>query len=76
LRAAAVPTALRHGPDSQNLNRLQPEEPRSGRFGERIFEVIETQSARLEDVEGIGPKRRKRIKEAWAQQKVIRQIMA
>jgi hypothetical protein len=75
LRAAAVPTLPRHGPDSRNLNRLQPEEPRSGRFGERIFDVIETQSARLEDVEGIGPKRRKRIKEAWAEQKVIRQFM-
>ena len=45
------------------------------KFGEQIFEVIETQSARLEELEGIGPKRRKRIKEAWAEQKVIRQIM-
>jgi exodeoxyribonuclease V alpha subunit len=44
-------------------------------FGENIFDVIETQSGRLEDVAGIGPKRRKRIKQAWAEQKVIRQIM-
>jgi exodeoxyribonuclease V alpha subunit len=44
-------------------------------FGEKIFDVIETQSARLEDVDGIGPKRRKRIKDAWAEQKVIRNIM-
>ena len=44
-------------------------------FGETIFDVIETASARLEQVEGIGPKRRKRIKEAWAEQKVIREIM-
>ena len=44
-------------------------------FGERIFDTIEQESARLEDVEGIGPKRRRRIKEAWAEQKVIRQIM-
>ena len=44
-------------------------------FGEKIFEIIEHESARLEDVDGIGPKRRKRIKEAWAEQKVIRQIM-
>ena len=44
-------------------------------FGEAIFEVIETASARLERVDGIGPKRRRRIKEAWAEQKVIRQIM-
>ena len=45
------------------------------RFGEQIFTVIETESARLEELDGIGPKRRKRIKEAWAEQKVIRQIM-
>jgi exodeoxyribonuclease V alpha subunit len=45
------------------------------KFGEQIFDVIEQASARLEDVEGIGPKRRVRIKEAWAEQKVIRQIM-
>ena len=46
-----------------------------GKFGERIFDIIEHESARLEDVDGIGPKRRQRIKEAWAEQKVIRQIM-
>lgn len=46
-----------------------------GRFGEKIFDIIETQSARLEELDGIGPKRRKRIKDAWAEQKVIRQIM-
>ena len=45
------------------------------KFGEQIFDIIETQSARLEEVEGIGPKRRRKIKEAWAEQKVIRQIM-
>jgi exodeoxyribonuclease V alpha subunit len=45
------------------------------RFGEQIFDVIETQSARLEELDGIGPKRRKLIKDAWAGQKVIRQIM-
>jgi exodeoxyribonuclease V alpha subunit len=45
------------------------------RFGEKIFDIIETESARLESVDGIGPKRRKRIKEAWAEQKVIRDIM-
>jgi exodeoxyribonuclease V alpha subunit len=44
-------------------------------FGEGVFDVIEKTSARLEDVDGIGPKRRKRIKEAWDQQKVIREIM-
>ena len=46
-----------------------------GKFGEQIFEIIENFSARLEEVDGIGPKRRKIIKEAWAEQKVIREIM-
>ena len=45
------------------------------KFAKQIFDVIETQSARLEEIEGIGPKRRTRIKEAWAEQKVIRSIM-
>ncbi len=44
-------------------------------FGERIFDVIEHTSARLEEVEGIGPKRRHLIKAAWEEQKVVRQIM-
>jgi exodeoxyribonuclease V alpha subunit len=45
------------------------------RFGEKIFDIIEQESARLEDVDGIGPKRRLRIKDAWAEQKIIRNIM-
>jgi len=45
------------------------------KFGERIFDVIEQESGRLEDIEGIGPKRRRRIKEAWEEQKVVRDIM-
>jgi exodeoxyribonuclease V alpha subunit len=45
------------------------------KFGEQIFEIIETASARLEELDGIGPKSRKRIKDAWAEKKVIRQIM-
>ncbi len=45
------------------------------KFGEKIFEIIENQSGRLEDVEGIGPMRRRRIKDAWAEQKVVRDIM-
>ena len=45
------------------------------KFSEKIFDIIETESARLEEIDGIGPKRRKRIKDAWAEQKVIRQIM-
>jgi exodeoxyribonuclease V alpha subunit len=45
------------------------------KFGESIFDIIENYSARLEEVDGIGPKRRHMIKDAWAEQKVIRQIM-
>ena len=45
------------------------------KFKESIFDIIETASARLEEIDGIGPKRRTKIKEAWAEQKVIRQIM-
>jgi exodeoxyribonuclease V alpha subunit len=44
-------------------------------FGESIFDIIETESARLEQVEGIGPKRRRQIKDAWNDQKVVREIM-
>ncbi len=35
-------------------------------FGEQIFDIIEQGSARLEEVDGIGPKRREKIKMAWA----------
>lgn len=45
------------------------------KFGEQIFDIIDGHSARLEEIEGIGPKRRRCIKEAWQEQKVIRQIM-
>ncbi len=44
-------------------------------FGESVFDIIENASARLEQVDGIGPKRRQQIKAAWAEQKVIRAIM-
>jgi exodeoxyribonuclease V alpha subunit len=45
------------------------------RFGEKVFDIIENYSARLEEVDGIGPERRRRIKTAWAEQKVVREIM-
>jgi exodeoxyribonuclease V alpha subunit len=45
------------------------------KFGDTILDVIDTCSARLEEVEGIGEKRRRRIKAAWAEQKIIRAIM-
>lgn len=44
-------------------------------FGETIFDIIEHSSARLQEVEGVGPKRRKQIKDAWEEQKIIREIM-
>src|SRR5688572_14442141 len=45
------------------------------KFGDKIFDIIENFSGRLEEVEGIGPLRRGKIKAAWADQKVIREIM-
>ena len=45
------------------------------KFGEKIFDIIDNYSARLEEVDGIGPERRRRIKEAWAEQKTVREIM-
>ncbi len=44
-------------------------------FGEQTLEIIEKQSVRLEEVEGIGPFRRKRIKESWNEQRGVRDIM-
>ncbi|MBU3664646.1 MAG: ATP-dependent RecD-like DNA helicase [Chthoniobacterales bacterium] len=45
------------------------------KFGTEIFNIIENASARLQDVEGIGAGRRQQIKAAWAEQKVVRDIM-
>jgi exodeoxyribonuclease V alpha subunit len=44
-------------------------------FGEKVFEVIETQADRLREVGGIGPVRAARIVAAWAEQKAVREIM-
>ncbi len=46
-----------------------------GKFGEQTLEIIDQFSARLREVDGIGPERARRIKEAWAAQKSIRDIM-
>ena len=46
-----------------------------GAFGEAVFDVIEQRPERLLELEGIGPKRKERVTEAWAEQKVIREIM-
>src|ERR1700722_13811382 len=45
-------------------------------FNEQVFEVIEEVPHRLLEVEGIGPKRAQRITSSWAEQKIIREIMA
>jgi len=44
-------------------------------FGEQVFEIIENAPERLLELEGIGPKRKHRVTSAWAEQKVIREIM-
>ena len=45
------------------------------KFGEDVFAIIDGQSARLEQVRGIGQERRRLIKAAWGEQKVVREIM-
>jgi exodeoxyribonuclease V alpha subunit len=44
-------------------------------FGENVFEVIEAEPDRLREVTGIGPLRARRITGAWAEQKIVREIM-
>ncbi|CAK0745391.1 ATP-dependent RecD-like DNA helicase [Gammaproteobacteria bacterium] len=44
-------------------------------FGEQVFSVIEQTPERLQDLPGIGPKRRGQVEQAWNEQKVIREIM-
>ena len=45
------------------------------KFGVNIFDVIENESARLEEIPGVGAERRKAIKNAWAEQRQVREIM-
>lgn len=44
-------------------------------FQEDTLRVIEKESARLEEVAGLGPIRRKMIKESWIEQRAVRDIM-
>ncbi len=44
-------------------------------FGDQTLYVIEKESKRLEEVEGIGKVRRARIKESWNEQRGVRDIM-
>src|SRR3954466_3962986 len=44
-------------------------------FGEQVFDIIEAVPERMREVDGIGPIRAGRISAAWAEQKVVREIM-
>ena len=44
-------------------------------FGDKVFDVIEAEPDRLREVTGIGTVRAKRITDAWAEQKIVREIM-
>jgi exodeoxyribonuclease V alpha subunit len=44
-------------------------------FGDKAFDVIEAEPNRLLEVTGIGPMRAKRVTGAWAEQKIVREIM-
>jgi exodeoxyribonuclease V alpha subunit len=44
-------------------------------FGEKVFDIIEAEPDRLREVTGIGAVRAKRITDAWADQKIVREIM-
>lgn len=45
------------------------------KFGEGVFDIIDRESVRLEQVRGIGAERRRTIRTAWAEQKIVREIM-
>jgi exodeoxyribonuclease V alpha subunit len=44
-------------------------------FGEKTIQVLDTESARLGEVKGIGAKRLTSIRESWKEQTVIRDLM-
>ena len=44
-------------------------------FGAKVFDVIEAEPDRLREVTGIGPMRARRITDAWAEQKIVREII-
>jgi len=44
-------------------------------FGAKVFDVIEADPDRLREVTGIGPMRAKRIADAWAEQKIVRDFL-
>ena len=44
-------------------------------FGTDILQIIEEEPERLVEVRGLGPKRSKRIADAWEEQKAIKEVM-
>lgn len=44
-------------------------------FGAETLDVLENDAERLQQVEGIGPKRARWVREAWAKQKAVREVM-
>jgi exodeoxyribonuclease V alpha subunit len=44
-------------------------------FGATVFDIIEVAPDRMREVDGIGPVRARRISAAWAEQKIVREIM-
>ena len=44
-------------------------------FGDQTLQIIDRESRRLEEVEGIGAVRREMIKESWQEKKAVRDIM-
>jgi exodeoxyribonuclease V alpha subunit len=46
-----------------------------GRFGTGTFDILDRHPSRLSQVEGIGPVRVARIREAWTRQRGIREVM-
>ena len=45
------------------------------KFGGETFRIIEEESQKLQQVEGVGKKRRLQIKESWNRQKTVRDVM-
>ncbi len=44
-------------------------------FGGQIIDIIENRSKQLEQIGGIGPARRRKIRQAWDEQRAVRDIM-